>query len=157
MWSSYLLWMSPDRRLFFDGKGGFSLEAAKFTWVPHLDGFSLKETPIEAIRAGRFNSVPLLVGSNRDEFKLFTVMVPGIRELPKSLFRPMYRKAFGKAALERTEELYPYRQYHRPLDAILDALGDMALTKMLATNVLFETSQVNTAREYYNDLANSAA
>jgi para-nitrobenzyl esterase len=108
-------------------KGGFSLEAAKFTWVPHLDGFSLKETPIEAIRAGRFNSVPLLVGSNRDEFKLFTVMVPGIRELPKSLFRPMYRKAFGKAALERTEELYPYRQYHRPLDAILDALGDMAL------------------------------
>jgi hypothetical protein len=29
MWSSYLLWMSPDRKLFFDGKGGFSLEATQ--------------------------------------------------------------------------------------------------------------------------------
>jgi len=105
----------------------FSLKAPKFTWVPHLDGWALKETPLEAIRAGRFNQVPLLVGSNHDEFKLFTIMVPGVRELPKSIFRKMYAKAFGPEALKRTEELYPYPNYHRPLDAILDALGDMAL------------------------------
>ena len=28
MWSGYLLWTMPDRRLFFDAKGGFSREAA---------------------------------------------------------------------------------------------------------------------------------
>jgi len=108
-------------------KSAFSLEAVKFTWVPHVDGWALKETPISAIRKGRFNRVPLMVGSNRDEFKLFTIMVPGIREMPRPIFRKLYIKAFGEAAMKRTEELYPYGQYHRPLDAILDALGDMAL------------------------------
>ncbi|UCG44109.1 MAG: hypothetical protein JSU73_05735 [candidate division WOR-3 bacterium] len=28
-WSGYLLWAMPDRKLFFDGKGGFSREAAR--------------------------------------------------------------------------------------------------------------------------------
>ena len=57
MWSSYLLWMSPDRRLFFDGKGGFSLEATqahselvkpKVGWRGVVDRYGLSTMLLES-------------------------------------------------------------------------------------------------------------
>lgn len=48
------------------------------------DGWVLLQTPIETLGAGQFHRVPLLVGSNRDEGKIFTVDASGGR---RSRFR----------------------------------------------------------------------
>ncbi len=105
----------------------FSVDAHKEEWIPHVDGWALKQVPVDALRSGEYNRVPLMVGTNRDEFKLFTIAVPGAREIPKRTLEKYYGKAFGQDALKRTEELYPWSAYRRPADAIFDALGDMAL------------------------------
>jgi para-nitrobenzyl esterase len=97
------------------------------TWVPHVDGWALDETPIEALRSGRFNQVPFMVGSNLDEGKLFTMMTPGIRMMSKSRLRRMYEKAGTEDVLARIEELYPYDDYKRPADACIRAFGDARL------------------------------
>jgi len=111
-----------------DGGGEMlSADMLKFTWVPHVDGHALKQIPKEALRSGAFNRVPLMVGSNRDEIKLFTVALPGARLLPKSMIRKGFAEMFGDEILEGVEELYPYRDYNRPLDAMLDAAGDLGL------------------------------
>ena len=99
----------------------------KYVWVPKEDGWALLETPIQTLRSGRFHRVPIMVGSNRDEIKIFTVNTPGIRLAPKSLVRWTLKKAFDVKMLVDIEQLYPYRDYSRPTDAAIDALGDMGL------------------------------
>jgi para-nitrobenzyl esterase len=108
-------------------QGGGGLLDFSFKWVPKIDGHVFKETPIEALRSGRFNRVPVMSGSNRDEVKLFTLMVPGIRLAPKSLVKSFIGSGFGEDVLAGIERHYPWRDYRRPADAVIDALGDMAL------------------------------
>jgi para-nitrobenzyl esterase len=48
---------------------------------PLVDGDSLPEPPLEAVRAGRAADVALLAGTTRDEWKLFGMMDPGIARL----------------------------------------------------------------------------
>lgn len=53
-------------------------------WLPFqpvADGVVLPEPPLAAIRAGLSHDVPLLFGSNRDEWKLFAAMDPRLRNL----------------------------------------------------------------------------
>ena len=99
----------------------------KFVWLPKEDGRVLKETPIEALRNGRYNKTPLIVSSNRDEIKLLVMTMPGIRHAPKCVYKLYVRKVYGDETLKSIERLYPYKNYGRSTDAILDALGDMNL------------------------------
>lgn len=99
----------------------------KFTWLPVEDGVVLKNTPIESIRKGEYNRVPLIVGSNKEEGKLFVMFFPGLRLLPKFACNQYVKRAFGEEFLEVFEKFYPYRNYKRPLDAILDTMGDIGL------------------------------
>lgn len=108
-------------------KSGAIIEkgSENFVFVPHLDGWVLKETPIEALKSGRYNRVPLMIGTNRDEAKWF--MAPGVRLASQSTIRKMLTDALGAENTERVEKLYPYGQYRRPADAALDAAGDRML------------------------------
>ena len=99
----------------------------QFKWVPHIDGWVLKETPIDALRSGRFNQVPLMVGSNKDEAKLFTMAMPGVRSLPKSTLNKMMVDNLGEEIASDIEKSYPYQDYRKPADAVIDAIGDFAL------------------------------
>lgn len=48
-----------------------SLEIGILPWQPSLDSDLLPAMPLEAIAAGSARSVPLIVGSNRDEWRVF--------------------------------------------------------------------------------------
>jgi para-nitrobenzyl esterase len=99
----------------------------KYSWVAHVDGWALQERPIDALRAGRFEHVPLLVGSNRDEARIFTVGMPGVRLAPRPLVRMVVRQSFGDELMSKIERLYPFSAFRRPADALTAALGDAAL------------------------------
>lgn len=99
----------------------------KFIWLPKEDGKVLKKTPIEAIREGVYNKVPVMVGSNRDEGKLMTMALPGIRKMPRVMNDWYVRNTYGKDALIAIKRMYPYEKYSRPTDAIIDAFGDVGL------------------------------
>ncbi len=98
-----------------------------FEWIPHIDHWALNGTPLEAIRSGKFNRVPLMVGTNRDEGKLFTMAMPGIRSAPKGLVHYAVDKVLGGETVSGIEKLYPYQNYRKPADAIIDAIGDVGL------------------------------
>jgi len=98
-----------------------------FKFLPVVDGRVLKETPIQAIRAGRHNNAALMIGTNRDEYKLFaTIFIPGARLMPRPLLdkKTEYRFLPGHEAMEEYMDLYPSRSYRRPADATIDAITD---------------------------------
>ena len=96
-------------------------------WLPAIDGYATIDYPVKVIQSGAYNRTPLMAGSNRDEVKLFTIAAPGIRLIPKPLITWFVEKMFGPEKAKRMAELYPSRQYRRPMDATLDGLGDMVL------------------------------
>ncbi len=55
--------------------------ASLLGFQPVVDGDALPAPPLEAVRAGLAGEVPLLLGTTRDEWKLFAVMDPKLREL----------------------------------------------------------------------------
>ena len=59
---------SPDPARF-----GPSIVASTMPFIPVIDGDTLPEHPLAAIAAGRSSSVPLLIGTNSDEFRTFLV------------------------------------------------------------------------------------
>ena len=73
------------------------------------------------------NKTPVMVGSNKDEFKLFTLAMPGVRSLPKSALNKMMVDNLGEEITSNIEKSYPYQDYRKPADAVFDALGDFAL------------------------------
>ena len=52
---------------------GASIVASTMPFIPVIDGNTLPEHPLAAIAAGRSSSVPLLIGTNSDEFRTFLV------------------------------------------------------------------------------------
>jgi para-nitrobenzyl esterase len=59
---------SPDPARF-----GASIVASTMPFIPVIDGDSLPEHPLAAIAAGHGSSVPLVIGTNSDEFRTFLV------------------------------------------------------------------------------------
>lgn len=98
-----------------------------FSFVPKEDGHALTDTPINVIRSGDYNNVPLMVGSNREEMKLFTFFIPGVRLMPRSVLENMIDMDLTRSERQRLRELYPTSDYNRPADASIDIMSDMSL------------------------------
>jgi para-nitrobenzyl esterase len=55
------------------------LQGGVLAWQPALDGDLLPTLPLQAVQAGNAAEVPMLIGTNRDEWKLFMIGDPGAR------------------------------------------------------------------------------
>ncbi len=55
-------------------------------WQPSLDDTSLPAPALEAIAGGRIRPVPTLIGTNRDEWRLFLLGDPRLRSLDEEAF-----------------------------------------------------------------------
>jgi para-nitrobenzyl esterase len=90
---------------------------------PYIDGASIPVKPIEAIRAGAIDGIPLLVGSNRDEWTLFEVFYGEVSVDP---FKEPLRRRYGpvlEQLLEAYRDGHPDRSLLR---AWVDLVGDLA-------------------------------
>jgi para-nitrobenzyl esterase len=78
--------VSPDKLL--DVHQQTVLELGRTTGLlplqPLVDGSSLPEPPLDAVRAGSAADVALLTGTTRDEWKLFGFMDPGVASLDEA-------------------------------------------------------------------------
>ncbi|MBM4269943.1 MAG: carboxylesterase/lipase family protein [Deltaproteobacteria bacterium] len=84
-------------------------------WQPSIDGSLLTESPYAAIASGRVRPVPTIIGTNRDEWRLF-------------LLGDRHSRSLDDAALRR--------RFERTLEALLveaDGLLDSAMTSYGAT------------------------
>ena len=71
-------------------------------FLPVVDGDLIPETPIEAVRNGGAADIPLLVGTNLDEWKLFTPLDSGVPTLAE------------EALIDRFQDLLPLVASHAP-------------------------------------------
>jgi para-nitrobenzyl esterase len=91
-------------------------------FAPHIDGAALPKRPIEIIREGGSPAIPLLLGSNRDEWNLFEVFLGEVTVEP---FREPMRAWLGPT-LDRLLELYRARHRDRAdMRAWVDLIGDV--------------------------------
>jgi para-nitrobenzyl esterase len=57
-------------------QGKWSKERGLIAFSPFVDGVSVPRSPIATVRAGEGHAVPLLLGSNREEWNLFDKVLP---------------------------------------------------------------------------------
>ncbi len=82
----------------------------KFSSVPHIDGYFLKDTPIGSIRKGEYSRVPVIVGNNRNEWDMALLLMGG-GLLPRPLVEKSVRDALGESKAEHLLSLYPLSDY----------------------------------------------
>lgn len=86
----------------------------RLPWQPTLDGDLLPRPPLDAVRDGEAAGVELVVGTNKDEWKIFASAVPRLRSLDEArLERRAERmlRAHG-AATGAAEAIAVYRAVH---------------------------------------------
>lgn len=88
----------------------------------------LPVAPEEALEAGRFHRVPLILGANRDEMRMFVGLSLAAFPVPTAdAYRARLADAFGGAAAA-VEARYPAADYPTPALAWAAALTDRSLT-----------------------------
>jgi para-nitrobenzyl esterase len=65
-------------------------------FTPYIDGVTIPRPPIESVRAGDGARVPTLLGSNRDEWALFDLFVPGSTEIVVAQLRGRFASAVDR-------------------------------------------------------------
>jgi para-nitrobenzyl esterase len=97
---------------------------------PHVDGTVLTASPLEMIRSGDFNRVPLIAGSNQDELQIVALTNPDNLKLKTASWGDYY--AALEASLDATtasglRKHYNQAEYANPFDAWFISRTDRAL------------------------------
>ncbi len=87
---------------------GPTIVAGLMAFVPVVDGEVLPEHPLAAIKAGAGAAVPLLIGTNAEEFRFFLVVPGTIETITPDLL------GFMASAIGATDEVVTLYQGNRP-------------------------------------------
>ncbi len=99
----------------------FAIRGNLLRLAPVVDGWVIHDDPMTTLAAGCQNDVPLMVGANRDEGTMFTL----VAKMPKSVdeWNSALEKNFGAQAAA-LRELYPVTAAGDMRRAMADLLGD---------------------------------
>ena len=73
--------MALDAEALTNAAAGYKAAGGGMTFQPCIDGSELDEMPLDAIRRGAADGVPVLVGTQRDEWRGFALMNPQTAKL----------------------------------------------------------------------------
>jgi para-nitrobenzyl esterase len=91
-------------------------------YAPYVDGVTVPRLPIAAIRDGSAAEIPLLLGTNHDEWNLFEVFFGEVTIEP---FKPLLRDRLGPLA-DQLVELYRDSRADRSVQrAWVDLIGEL--------------------------------
>ena len=101
-------------------------KAGQLSWQPSIDGDVVPGQPLAAIRAGEARDIEMLIGTTREEWKLFTAAMPklrwmGRRELEKRVTALLRHHALDDEAVR--EALAVYRR-KSPFDSLIALRSD---------------------------------
>jgi len=91
---------------------------------PVVDGYVLPEDLSTAFKNGRYNKVPIIAGTNRDEFN---VLFPAFFKkliVTKRYYKKQVRLFFDAETAERVLEMYSVKKYKKPSKALKALLSD---------------------------------
>ncbi|HZQ84314.1 MAG TPA: carboxylesterase/lipase family protein, partial [Acidimicrobiales bacterium] len=79
--------VDTDKLLAAQAAVSLRFASAGLGFTPVVDGVVLPERPIDAIGGGNAQGVSVLIGSNKDEWRLFTMMDPTLAQLDEAKLR----------------------------------------------------------------------
>jgi para-nitrobenzyl esterase len=103
---------------------------ALMRWRPNVSGTILPQQPLTAFSNGWFNRVPVLMGSNRDEGRLFVGIgytQPGF-QITADNYADTLESIFGAIATPLVLAAYPLDAYASPALAVATVFGDSGLS-----------------------------
>lgn len=86
-------------------------------FLPVVDGDVIPEPPLQALKSGAAARVPILVGTTRDEWKLFSPVDPGILSIGERGLIDRIREVLARAAPRAPEPSVAARHYREALRA----------------------------------------
>lgn len=92
------------------------------SWFPVIDGYELNQQPIQYLKDGHFNKVPLLIGTNLNEDSLF--LCPTYANITKDSYIKLVLQYFGTDIGNKLLQLYPVENYPLPVNALTDMFSD---------------------------------
>jgi para-nitrobenzyl esterase len=100
------------------------LSAMSKSYRPNLDGKVLPKTIADSFASGEFNRVPVLEGTNRDEYRLFVPKVKTEAELPGDYGLQISATLGALANAATVEAMYPPADYENATVALATAATD---------------------------------
>jgi para-nitrobenzyl esterase len=96
--------------------------------APTVDGFFLKQSITDAFTSGNFNKVPVIEGSNHDEWRLFVAQTEAVTHVPLSAagYPGAVARLVGPTNAAALLPQYPAANFNSPSEA-LGALGTDAI------------------------------
>jgi len=81
-----------------------------FSSSTKIDGHLLRDAPVKVIESGDYNRVPVMVGSNRNEWDMGLLLM-GAGLMPRPVVAGMIKDALGKERGKELLRLYPCSEY----------------------------------------------
>lgn len=91
------------------------LFAGGVAWSPTVDGSVLPAMPLDLIQAGAYHQVPVMIGTTRDELRIYTMMLPGLGLWSRGTVNQLLKRLTGPNYAE-IKAMYDYQDYRRPID-----------------------------------------
>jgi len=98
--------VNAQTALLADTRLGRGEKLGQLPFQPTIDGEVLSVKPIEAVRAGAARGIPLLTGTTREEWKLFSAANPATRIMRMRSFEARIGKLAGPGYAEAMLEAY---------------------------------------------------
>lgn len=84
-------------------------------WAPTVDQSLLPDMPLKLIQNGKYNKVPVIIGTTRDELRSYALAIPGLGLWPRAFVNKLMKLLTGENAKE-IMSMYDYREFRRPID-----------------------------------------
>ena len=91
------------------------------TFGPNADGKVVAESSYDAIRAGRYQKMPIMIGTNSQEGVTFVASTP----ISDAQYQALLTGAFGPATKSLVVAQYPSSAYPSPRDALIAVVTDV--------------------------------
>ncbi len=119
---------APAEKLVTGGAG--DVLKVGFPFLDHADGYLLTDSALAMMRAGKFNHVPLMAGSTKEEVNMILFLRPGLSKALPSQYQSRLERNLGlsEAEAKKAMETYPLEKYNnKPGQAFGYMLTDLAL------------------------------
>ncbi|MGI8492843.1 MAG: carboxylesterase/lipase family protein [Acidimicrobiales bacterium] len=126
-----------------------SQRAAGLPLTPVVDGTSLPAHPLSGIAGGSAAGVPLLIGTNRDEYKMFIVADPKGRDPDEAILRRRIERAFAASGeqLRPDDAIAAYRSIR---ESAGEATDPRDLWSAIESDRLFRIGSIKAAEAQSN-------
>ena len=124
--------LSPEKILEVQEKVAVETGQGGAPYIPVADGMILPRIPLEIYSSGDAAKVPLLIGSNLDEQKLFSLMNPMHQKMDDEMLKKLLARNIPEENIEMVMELYRQEKEKRG-----EPITPLELYSAINTDIIF--------------------